>query len=280
MAGIYRSEAGEAACKAAYAAFRSRWPAPRQELRVATGHGETFVIASGPEDKPPLVLLHGAAFNSVTWMGDVTTWSQDYRVFAVDIPGEPGESAPVRSPRPAAAAWLDEVLAALGIGRLRLVGLSLGGAIAADYATRHPQRVEALALLAPGAVGATRLRFWLQAAVINLVGERGRRRFAERLGAGDANPLGRYLATLFTHFIPRTDPLPRLGQAALARLTMPVLTILGGKDDLLDSADTRRRLARAVPHAEILWLPEAGHAVVGQAGPVRDFFARHAGGAP
>ncbi len=40
---------------------------------------------------------------------------------------------------------------------------------------------------------------------------------------------------------------------------MPVMAILGGKDVLLDSAETKQRLERNVPHAEIRYFPEAGH---------------------
>lgn len=276
MPGIYRTEAGEAACKSAYAAIRSRWPIPREELRIPTRYGETFVIASGPKDKPPLVLLHGAAFNSVNWMGDVAAWAQDFRVYAVDIPGEAGESAPVRPPRAAAASWLGEVMAGLKIDGVRLVGLSLGGWIALEYATRHPERVEALVLLAPGGLGGVKLGFGLQAAMINLAGEKGRLRFANAIASKASHPLGGYIATIFTHFIPRTDPVPRPSTARLSRLSMPVLMIVGDKDNMLDSAGRRRRLAAAVPHAKIIRLPDAGHAVVGQTAPVREFLAAHA----
>jgi pimeloyl-ACP methyl ester carboxylesterase len=54
------------------------------------------VIASGREDAPPLMLLHGPAFNSVTWMGDVAAWSAHFRIYAFDVIGHPGLSAPSR----------------------------------------------------------------------------------------------------------------------------------------------------------------------------------------
>ena len=102
-------------------------------------------------DGRPLILLHGAGANTTMWMGDVASWSQDFRVYAVDIPGEPGESAPVRPPRvgDTYAEWLDDVLAGLSVERAAFVGNSLGGWHALDYAIRRPAKVEKLVLLAP-----------------------------------------------------------------------------------------------------------------------------------
>ncbi len=46
---------------------------------------------------------------------------------------------------------------------------------------------------------------------------------------------------------PRIVNIPRLNDAELGRLTMPMLVIVGGKDVIIDSDDTRRRLAKARP---------------------------------
>ena len=58
---------------------------------------------------------------------------------------------------------------------------------------------------------------------------------------------------------------------ALKRLTMPVLAILGGKDVLLDSTQTKRRLERDVPRADVHYLPEAGHYIRDQTQTVVEF---------
>lgn len=274
MSAIYKSAEGEKALKAAYAGFRQAWPVAREELRLPSGGGETFVVASGERANPPLVLLHGAGSNSFMWMGDVASWAQYFRVYAVDLPGEPGESAPLRSPRTGEgqAAWMDEVLASLGVQRAAFVGISLGGWHALDYAIRRPERVARLALLAPGGIGAVKLSFLLQAATLRFAGETGRRRILGSAGAGQTHPaVARYLQLIFTHFIPRQDQLPRFSDASLAGLKMPILMILGAKDALLDSHASRRRLARAAPQARIVMLPQAGHFLGGLTGPILEF---------
>jgi pimeloyl-ACP methyl ester carboxylesterase len=93
---IYQSAEGKRAVEQRYQQFLNHWPVPNEQLRVPTSSGETFVIASGEPGAPPLALLHGAGFNSVSWMGDVATWAQNFRVFAIDIIGQPGFSAQTR----------------------------------------------------------------------------------------------------------------------------------------------------------------------------------------
>jgi len=274
MAAIYSSPEGERALKQAYARFREAWPVPRHELRLPTGAGETFVIGSGDPRNPALVLLHGAGSNSFMWLGDVASWASRFRVYAVDIPGEPGESAPARPPRTGEvqAEWLDDVLAGLGVERAAFVGISLGGWHALDYAIRRPGRVERLVLLAPGGLGAVKLGFLLQAALLGFVGEKGRARILGAAGAGDTPPaVMAYLRLIFTHFRPRRDPLPRFAPRQLAGLRMPILMVLGAKDTLLDSEGSRRRLSRAAPHARIVWLPDAGHFLGGLTAPILEF---------
>ena len=49
---------------------------------------------------------------------------------------------------------------------------------------------------------------------------------------------------------------------------MPVAMWVGARDTLLDSQGSRRRLARAAPHAKIVMLPEAGHFLGGLTAPI------------
>ena len=90
MNRIYKSDEGEHKVRDRYLAFLKRWPVPNQQIRVATSQGETFVVASGPESAPPLLLFHGGAGNSAMWMGDVPTFANAFRVYSIDMIGEAG----------------------------------------------------------------------------------------------------------------------------------------------------------------------------------------------
>jgi pimeloyl-ACP methyl ester carboxylesterase len=279
MSAVWRSADGEAQVKALYRRFLDHWPVPREELRVPTRQGETFLVACGPADGPALLLFHGSAFNSVSWMGDVSAWSRHFRVYAVDMIGEPGFSAPSRPPlaSDAYARWLDDVMAGLGLKRAALAGISLGGWLALDYATRRPERVTKLAVIAPGGLARNRnIALW--AIPMALMGRWGRGKLLEKIaGPIAANPppalkaVMKLQSAIFSAFKPRVEKLPIFTRDELRRLTMPVLAILGGRDVMIDSAAARTRLEFCVPHAHVCWLPEAHHAILGQTDLILDF---------
>jgi pimeloyl-ACP methyl ester carboxylesterase len=215
-------------------------------------------------------------------MGDVAILARRFRLYAVDMIGEPGFSAPSRPPlaSEAYAVWLDEVLAGLGAERAALVGISLGGWLALDYATRRPERVNALALLCPGGVGATKSLLWVLP--LMLLGPVGRNIVMKRLGVGavtrEASPaikaFGAFMDLIQANFRPRRERLPRFNDAALQGLKVPVLAILGGRDAILAMDEARARLTANVAHADIRWLPDAGHFLVGFGGEIDGFLAK------
>jgi pimeloyl-ACP methyl ester carboxylesterase len=280
MSGIYTSEAGGRLIRQRYRELLDSWPVPHEHLRVQTREGETFVVASGPADAPALLLLHGSMSNATMWMGDVATWARDFRVYAVDMIGEPGLSAPSRPPlgSDAYAGWLDDVLAGLGRSSASIVGASLGGWLAVDYATRRPERVERLALLCPGGIGRQKWGVLLVALLLLPFGNWGKRtamrlalgRAPEAVPAPELRKYLDYMLLVQRHFRPRRG-LPVFDDDTLRRLTMPVLVIAGERDAMLDSRATRRRLARTAPHAEVRLLPGVGHFPAAQAVPVLEF---------
>lgn len=265
MSTIYRSAAGRQAVEQRYRDYLAHWQVPAERRQIATREGETFVLACGPDDAPPVVLLHGAGTNSTIWLTDAAQWSQMRRVYLVDVIGEPGLSAASRPSlqSDAYAAWLDDVLDGLGVARAAFVGASLGGWLALDYAIRRPHRVERVALRAPGGVGRQKYGVVVAAPFLMLVGERGSR-LALRLALGPAPDLGAfidYMLLVHKHYRPRRDQLPIFSDEQLQALTTPLFVIVGADDRMLDSHDTARRLNKLVRHATVMMVPDAGHAL-------------------
>ena len=280
MRRIYKSAEGERAVRERYVQFLERWPVPNQHLRVPTREGETFIVASGPETAPPLLLFHGSAGNAAMWMADVAAWSAHFRVYAIDMIGEPGLSAPSRPPlaSEAYALWLDDVLRALALERVSLVGASLGGWLALDYATRRPGSVHRAVVMCPAGVGRQKIGVLIKVTPLRFIGGWGVRKAREMiLGRAPANlsPAIQYfvkfVSLIHENFRPRVVKIPVFTDAVLKRLNMPVMVIIGGKDVLLDSAGTKRRFEHNVPLADIRFLPEAGHLLRGQTETILEF---------
>lgn len=276
MTDIYNSPEGARTVAERYRELLDAWPVPAEHLHVPTREGDTFVVASGPPDGPPLVLLHGSGSNALMWVPDVVSWSEHFRVYAVDLIGEPGLSAPARPPLPSGAypLWLGDVLDALGVARASVVAVSLGGWLALDFATRHPERVERLTLLTPAGVAKTKVAGLLGAVLLKPFGQWGERKSMEvLLGPEVRRQQGsvEFVELLARHYRYRHEPVPVVDDAALRGAPMPVLAVLGGRDAFIDTPRTAQRLSRLVPSATVRVLPGIGHLLPAQTAPILEF---------
>jgi pimeloyl-ACP methyl ester carboxylesterase len=84
---------------------------------------------------------------------------------------------------------------------------------------------------------------------------------ADDARASENNDFLNLFSLVQSGFVARMQMLPRLSDTALKTLTMPILAVLGGKDSLFDSQAARKRLITCVPHAEVIYLSEEGHAL-------------------
>jgi len=226
------------------------------------------------------LLLHGGAANSAMWMGGVAAFARSFRVYCIDMIGEPGLSVPARPSlaSDAYAVWLDDVLDHFSIGRASIVGISLGGWLGLDYAVRRPQRVERVAVLCPGGIGRQKVGIVFATLLFRMFGGWGRRKLAERiLGRAPVDPTPPvkafidFVALIHRHFRPRMVKLPVFSDCALRDLRVPVRSIVGGRDVLLDSAQTKRRLEKHAPCAQVVYLLEAGHLIPDQNARILEF---------
>src|SRR5262245_3483570 len=114
---IYRSRRGEAALRALYDAARERLDVAHESRMVGTHFGATHVLSIGPADAPPVVVLPGGNFLGPPCLRWFAPLAATHRLYAPDLIGQPGRSAPTRpSPRgDGHARWLVDVLDGLGL---------------------------------------------------------------------------------------------------------------------------------------------------------------------
>lgn len=275
---IYKTVAGQQAIMTAYEqALAAYWP-PHEQRTVPTRYGDTAVFVTGEPGAPPLVMLHGAGSNSAVWAADAHAYAPDFRVYAVDLIGEPGMSAPTRPPwdGPAFAEWLADVLDSLDLERVVLLGISQGGWTALKFAVTYPERVDRLVLLAPGGVVSDRPSFLLRAVGLSLLGKRGTDSLTRYvMGDADLPPeVEAYMALIMSEFKPRIGALPLFTDEKLARLTMPALLIGGDRDVIRNEEQIATRLEGLVPHLQTVILPGVGHTLTKTTAYVRPFLMK------
>lgn len=280
MNSIYKSANARTIVQAAYAELLGQLPVEIEQQTVATSLGATFVLSAGKLDAPPIVFFHGSLSNSITWAEDLRRLSQNFRVYAIDMIGEAGRSAEARPPLQSDeySKWLQEVFQQLGVTQPILVGLSLGGWLALDYAKRFPTNLKGLILISPGGVGQNRNVLWWILPYL-LLGPWGAKRIYQKilgpLGQELADTeLSRFLHLIATHVKPRTELLPIMSDQQLAAIPCPVLLLIGGQDLMLYPEEIRARLKQNLRHYEEVYLPEAGHYLGNQSVAIDRFLAR------
>ena len=202
----------------------------------------------------PLVLVHGLGVSSAYWARVQPLLAARRPVYALDLPGFGRTTRPHGLLNTAALAraladWLD----AVGLGRVHLLGHSLGGPVATEFTAQSPGRVSRLIL-----VGAT-------------IGRRGASAPHQSVGllrdsireSPSLFPviMRDYLRAGFRRVI-GTDLLADDDDtiATVMRLTVPMLIVRGNRDAVVPLRDTQQ-LLRAAPQATFAQIERAAHAV-------------------
>ena len=236
---------------------------------------------------PVVVLIHGIASRAAQWNGVMAELGRTCHVIAVDLLGH-GESAKPRGDYSlgAHACGVRDLLAALGHDRITLVGHSLGGGIAMQFAYQFPERVERLVLVNSGGLGSEVSPF-LRAATLpgsEVVLPVITSSYVRRAGVGLGRllqkahvPLSAGLVECMVGFASLADPATRsafihtcrsvldiAGQRVDARdrlylaADLPLLVVWGGKDAIIPVRHGHD-VAEQVPGTRLDIFDQSGH---------------------
>jgi len=131
--------------------FTSEWL--RIEPRAITLDGDRIVYRTAGEG-PVLLLVHGLAGSSETWRYVMPALARYFTVLAPDLLGQ-GQSDKPRGEYSLGAHvnTLRDLMDVLGHGRATVIGQSLGGGVAMQFAYQFPERCERLVLVDSGGLG-------------------------------------------------------------------------------------------------------------------------------
>lgn len=241
------------------------------EVTVGSATLSYEVHPASQPDAPTVVLLHGFSFDRRMWDDQMPVLSPAYRVIRYDLRGF-GKSTPGSEPF-SHAADLAALLDHLHVERAAVIGLSMGGGAAINFAITHPTRVQAL-VLADATLGgfAWGPDYGATQKAMREAGKRGVQ-LAREVWLGlplfepaMTNPtVASWIHSIVEDYSGWHWQHPDLGKplrpAAIHRLgsiSVPTLVIVGERDlpDYRRIADT---LERGIPGAKKLVLPGVGH---------------------
>jgi 3-oxoadipate enol-lactonase len=262
---------------------------PLERYRQGSVNGISYEVAGKGE---ALVLIHGGQMDRRMWDAQFAVFAKEYRVIRYDIRGFGRSKAP---DQPYSHVQdLHALLRHLRVSKAHCMGLSLGAAIAADFALVHPEMVNSLVLVCPGLGG---FRFQDKANDLRAVVEAardGNDEKAAELWLG--NP---YLSVAMEHLSlrPQLSQLARdnvrcwLNNPLLVRPTIPPAAerlreirvpalVIEGERDVSDIHEIVKRMAAEIPVVEQHLVPGAGHLVPMETPDVfnrlaREFLAQH-----
>ncbi|MBM3774953.1 MAG: acetoin dehydrogenase dihydrolipoyllysine-residue acetyltransferase subunit [Acidobacteria bacterium] len=261
------------------AGFRSRSAAagPAGELsgpvpELLHLEGLTLRYLKRGDGGQPAVLLHGFGGDLNSWLFNHEALASGRAVYALDLPGHGGSSKlSGQHDIPELAGALAAFLDATGIGRTHLVGHSLGGAVALQFAAAHPERTASLVLVASAGLGeeidggyvegfiSASRRKEIQPLLDRLFTDPAlvsKRLVDDVLKYKRIDGVGASLRLIADHFWPAGKQAQVL-RGVLEQLPLPRLVIWGSEDRIIPAAHAQGLAAGVAAHI----LPGSGHMV-------------------
>lgn len=277
---VYKTEEGRKIIESMYKGILDEFTKhPYQQLFVPTKLAKTHTLRFGDKQKPSLIMIHGSVSNSATWLGCISEFIDDFCIYCVDIPGEPGLSEPARCTLNSAEPyeWLSSLLDNLEIDQAYFVTMSLGSWYAMNFSINSPNRVRALSMITSGGLVPSKKSFIFKVILYSMLGEYGKKKINKIIYYKAQVPTKalEFQSISSRHFNPVLEPLPVFSDQQIKRLTFPIQFFGGDHDCLIDSLKTGQRLKRLLTHADVQILKDTGHVIIDQFSSIKSFLLSH-----
>lgn len=222
----------------------------------------------------PLVVIHGGGDGARAWMKNIAELSENYTVYVPDLPGY-GHSQPIDGDYyiPEMVEFVDEFTRTLGLKSFHLMGHSLGGGVALNYALKFPHKIMKLVLVSSMCLG-REIALWVRVlsvpAICRAIGKTviavlkavkwvadlilAPVEFMNPMSATRIN-LGSRLTTLKEQATVFAD--------RLSEIVVPTLVVWGAKDPIVPVSQAYTAAA-LIPNCQVKVFEGCGHSVYKQ----------------
>jgi pimeloyl-ACP methyl ester carboxylesterase len=235
---------------------------------IQVGGLEVLYYTAGQGE--PLVVIHGGGGDARTWLANMEVLAEKYKVYAPDLPGY-GGSAPLDGKYyvPELSNFIKRFTERLGLEKFYLMGHSLGGGVALNFAINYPDKTRKLVLVSSICLG-SEIALWLRLlsipGIIKALGSvfsavmAGIKWVTEQL-----NP-ARYIMALSPAAVTVGSKISTFREQTLSlekrlpEVKMPTLLVWGSRDPIVPVMQAYRA-ALAIPNCIVKVFEKRGHNV-------------------
>ena len=268
---IYKSDYYKTGILNIYDEKLSKWPVPYKSEYVKTQYGDIHVIISGPENGFPVLLLNASGLSGWSWIHNIEELSRNYRCYAIDNIGEGGKSrinSPGNIPENGKeiADFYSGICDKLEIRKAHVIGASIGGYIAAQFALNAPDRVGKMVLLGPMGFGST-LKTVITMTIAQGFPVKKIQDATFRWAFGNSETVEKSFGRWFRLYMKGVIPTPvrpsGFSPEELGMIKSPVLAYFGAYDKVIGDARKAEILAENIPDIKTKII-NSGHVIAAE----------------
>ncbi len=230
-------------------------PFKYQEMDVSTTYGNTHVIEAGEQGKPALVLVHGTNASAPAVLDAFAALEKNYHIFAIDVIGQPNKSSSIRPNMKGEAygKWLVEVLNALEVEDVQLVGISFGGFLCMKAAAFDGSRIDKLTLISSAGIAqGSVFKMYFNAFVpMKKFKKTQKEVYFEKFLESSITDASRWtlqsMKEILLHYTMDTSPIPKISKREATNIHCPMLVFASKQDMFFPGEKVLKRAKKLFP---------------------------------
>ncbi|MBD1381832.1 alpha/beta fold hydrolase [Metabacillus arenae] len=274
--GHFTSEEGKKDFQNAYDEAMVLLPKPNDTIDIKTEYGTVRAYYFAKEEtkhKEPILLLPGRSASTPMWEPNLEGLMKERPVYTIDLLGEPGMSVQTKviKNQKEQAKWLNEVIVGLGLEKVHVKGVSIGGWATMNLARYYPEHIASVSLLDPVFVFEPIPLKMLLASIpasVPLVPKPIREKMLSYISGGakadESEPIAKLIESGMRNYKLKVPAPDQFSKEDLKNIDVPVLALMAENSTMHNSEKAVETGKKYVKDIDIENWPNASHAINGE----------------